>query len=470
MKKKEIVSGTVGYSTFPNIGVIETEEALIRVKNVVPGQRVSVRLSKKRNDIWRGDLVAVEEEPKDAIKSDCRHYGLATTTVDGMPSCGSCMYRNISYERELEIKRDQLRRLFGPILDFDRLFKEMVPSPVENSYRNKMEYSFGDAVQGGPLELGLHRRGSFYDIVSCEGCCLVHPDMDLIRSSTLDFFRARGISYYHKRAHEGYLRHLLVRRSESTGELLVDLVTSSDIEEGEERLLSDYTDMIMSLAIEGEIAGVLHTVNDREGDVVSDEGTHILRGRDYITEEVLGLSFKVTTFSFFQTNSIGAGVLYDRVRKAITSMVSDKGLSGGLIYDLYSGTGTIAQMIAPVAGSVVGVEIVEEAVRAATENAATNGLSNCSFIAGDVLKVLDDLSTKPDIIILDPPRDGVHPKALPKILSYGVDDIIYISCKATSLARDLPVFLEAGYSVKSMEAVDMFPRTGNTEVVCILSR
>ena len=470
MKKKDIVTGKVIYSEFPNMGVVETEEGPVRVKNVVPGQEISVRITKKRNGIWRGDPVAVEAEPGDAIESDCRHYGLTPTNSQGDISCGSCLYRNISYERELEIKRDQLRRLLGPILDFDRLFEGIDPSPLESGYRNKMEVTFGDASFGGELELGLHRRASFYDIVSSDGCRLTHPDIDMVRAATLDFFRQRQLPYYHKRNHEGYLRHLLVRRSESEGALLVDLVTSTDAPENEESMLSDYTAVLRELPIEGSFAGILHTHNDRTADAVCNEGTDILYGEDHFTEELLGLSFNVTVFSFFQTNSAGAEVLYGRVRYAIYDIVDACGLDSPLIYDLYSGTGTIAQVLAPVAGEVCGVEIVEEAVEAASENAALNGLSNCSFICGDVLRVLDDLSRKPDIIILDPPRDGVHPGALPKIIAYGVSHIIYIACKATSLARDLPVFFEGGYEVSTMRAVDMFPRTPNTEVICVLSR
>ena len=477
MKKKELITGRVEYSEFPNVGVIKAEDETIKVKNVVPGQKVTVRLSKKRSTLWRGDLTEVLEEPEESIETDCPHYGLCPSTAEGEHSCGSCLYRNISYERELEIKSDQLRRLFCPILDFDEVFEGTDPSPVTVGYRNKMEFSFGDAFQGGPLELGLHRRGSFYDIADCGGCRLIHPDMDMVRKATLDFFRDRGLSYFHKREHIGYLRHLLVRRSATTGEILVDLITAgrelfSEKEEGldEKGLLSDYADMLSGLSLEGSIAGVLHTTNNRLGDVVVDEGTEILFGKDYIDESVLGLEFKITPFSFFQTNTKGAEVLYDRVRSLIRNLVGEFGGKAPVIYDLYSGTGTIAQLVAPVASEVVGVEIIPEAVKAAEENAALNGLSNCSFNCGDVLQVVDELSTKPDIIILDPPRDGIHPKALPKILAFGVKHIIYISCKASSLARDLPEFMEAGYEVRSMFATEMYPRTSNIETCVCLTK
>ena len=183
-------------------------------------------------------------------------------------------------------------------------------------------------------------------------------------------------------------------------------------------------------------------------------------------EELLGLRFKISTFSFFQTNSHSAEVLYETARE----YVGDIGKKDATVFDLYSGTGTIAQLIAPAAGKVIGVEIVEEAVEAAGRNAQENGLTNCEFIAGDVLKVLDQVADKPDMIILDPPRDGIHPKALPKILQYAVDRIVYISCKPTSLVRDLEVILDSGYVVEKAVAVDQFPWTANVETVILLSR
>jgi precorrin-6B methylase 2 len=189
-----------------------------------------------------------------------------------------------------------------------------------------------------------------------------------------------------------------------------------------------------------------------------------LFGQDFFYEDILGLRFKISTFSFFQTNSLGAEVLYDTAREFVGE-TKDK-----LIFDLYSGTGTIAQLLAPVAKKVIGVEIVEEAVVAARENTALNGLNNCEFIAGDVLKVIDSIEDKPDLIVLDPPRDGIHPKALDKIIDYGVDRLVYISCKPTSLARDLVVLQERGYKVEKVCAVDMFPNTVHVETVVLLSQ
>ena len=276
-----------------------------------------------------------------------------------------------------------------------------------------------------------------------------------------------GASFPAHLSHEGYLRHLLVRKSVKTGQILVDIVTTTQIEH-------DFTELVnrlTSIEYKGTLTGVLHTFNDSLADAVINEKTELLYGQDYIEEELLGLRFKITPFSFFQTNSLGAEVLYSKAREYVLSGgFGDVAGSKPVIYDLYTGTGTIAQMLSPVASKVIGVEIVAEAVEAAKKNAAQNGLTNCEFIADDVLKALDNIEIKPDFIVLDPPRDGIHPKALEKIIDYGVDRMVYISCKPTSLARDLVTLQERGYKVEKCCCVDMFPNTGHVETVILLSR
>jgi len=317
-------------------------------------------------------------------------------------------------------------------------------------------------------------------VVTVDTCEIVDEDYRVILAAVKEFFVQKGVTYFHRMSHEGYLRHLLVRKASKTGEILVALVTTTQspwkLEEGEERetgdekLVDEFLQCLLSLENEGKLigkyAGILHIINDSTADVVKSDRTDVLYGEEYFYEEILGLRFKISTFSFFQTNSYSAEVLYSTAREYVGE------LSGTdcTVFDLYSGTGTIAQLMAPVAGKVIGVEIVEEAVDAAKRNASENGLDNCEFIAGDVLKVLDDLTEKPDMIILDPPRDGIHPKALPKIIAYGVDKIVYISCKPTSLVRDLEVFLENGYRVERAVAVDQFPWTANAETVCLLNK
>lgn len=461
MKKGQIAEGRIDHVVFPNKGIAITEEGdRVVVKNTIPGQKVSFLVNKVRKGKAEGRLLeTLEKSPLEEIPS-CPHFG----------ECGGCTYLSLPYEEQLKIKEAQVRGMMEEAIGDKCEYKWLgiKGSPVQAEYRNKMEFSFGDIYKGGPLALGQHKRGSFYDILTVTECQIVDEDFRAILKATVEFFGKKEISFFHRLTHVGYLRHLLVRKAVKTQEILVDLVTTTQIE-NEEELLAQWKDVICALPFKGELKGVLHTKNDSLADVVRNDGTEILYGQDYFYEELLGLKFKISPFSFFQTNSLGAEVLYETAREFILSDNADL-LREKTVYDLYSGTGTIAQMLAPVAKEVVGVEIIEEAVEAAKENAALNGLNNCKFLAGDVLKVLDTIEEKPDYIVLDPPRDGIHPKAIEKIINYGVENMIYISCKPTSLARDLEIFLARGYDVKQMCCVDMFPNTVHVETVCLLTK
>ncbi|MCR5282701.1 MAG: 23S rRNA (uracil(1939)-C(5))-methyltransferase RlmD [Lachnospiraceae bacterium] len=472
MKKGQIVSGTVKEVRFPNVGIAECEEGEVLVKNVLPGQKVECRIQKKRQGKFQGQLLAITEPSADEAKSPCPHFG----QISG---CGGCNYQTLPYEKQLQLKQEQLRRIFSGVCpDFDQVFEGILQSPKQYEFRNKMEFSFGDAFKDGPLSLGMHKRGSFYDIVTVDECRIVDADFRMILRAVLDFAQKKELRFYHRMRQEGYLRHLLVRKAAATGEILVGLVTTSRWQEegkngSEKEMLQEFSDMLCKLfdndtnsAGRGRLTGVIHIVNDAIADVVQNDRSEILYGTDHFYEKLCGLTFQISPFSFFQTNSFGAEVLYQKARECCSDYVNQNGQP--VIFDLYSGTGTIAQLMAPVAEKVVGVEIVEEAVEAAKENADLNGLHNCEFIAGDVLKVIDTIDEKPDLIILDPPRDGIHPKALPKILAYGVQQIVYISCKPTSLARDLEIMQAAGYVVKRICSVDMFPGTVHVETVVLL--
>ena len=351
-------------------------------------------------------------------------------------------------------------------VDGDYIWEGVLESPVRSEYRNKMEFSFGDEYKDGPLALGMHKRGSFHDIVNVCDCQIVDSDYRKILACTLECARKSGLPYYHRMRHDGYFRHLLVRKAVKTEEILIDIVTASEegFDSKPKEFLDKWAAALQALELTGKIVGILHTKNDSLADIVKDEGTEVLLGQDYFYEELLGLKFKITPFSFFQTNSLGAEVLYEKAREYIGD-TNEK-----VVFDLYSGTGTIAQILAPVAKKVVGVEIVEEAVEAAKVNAKLNGLDNCTFWAGDVLKVIDELGEVPDLIMLDPPRDGVNPKALMKILNFGVDRLVYIACKPTSLARDLEMIQGRGYKVEKIACVDLFPNTVHIETVCLLSK
>lgn len=471
MKKGQIIEGMVECVEFPNKGIVRTEDGgRVIVKNAVPGQKVSASINKVRKGKCEGRLLEVlERSAKEQPEAACIHAG----------ECGGCTYQTLPYEEQLAMKASQVKKLIDDVIvpeNTDYEFLGIKASPRQQEYRNKMEFSFGDAYKGGPLALGMHKRGSFYDIVDVPECRIVDDDFHTVLTVTLDYFKERNLPYYHKLRHTGYLRHLLVRKAVKTGEILVDLVTTTQIAEGgEEALLAGWKDVLCAAAYQGTLTGVLHTRNDSVADTVTNEGTDVLFGQDYFYEELLGLRFQITPFSFFQTNSLGAEVLYETAREFIGDALAggtdaDVAEHGKVVFDLYSGTGTIAQMLAPVAKKVIGVEIIPEAVEAARENARLNSLTNCEFIAGDVLKVIDEIEEKPDYIVLDPPRDGIHPKALEKIIRYGVPQMVYISCKPTSLARDLEVLQASGYEVKKVCCVDMFPATVHVETVVLLSR
>ena len=472
MKKGQVYEGSVVRVDFPNKGIVCVGEETAVVKNSLPGQKVKFSVNKVRKGKAEGRLLEVTEKSPLETGRTCSLFGL----------CGGCTYLSLPYEEQLKVKEEQVKRLLDSVLNKQEeawIFEGIKGSPKAYEYRNKMEFSFGDEYKDGPLALGMHKRGSFYDIVTVADCEIVDADYRLILQSVRDYFARAKVSFFHRMSHEGYLRHLLVRKASRTGEILVALVTTSqDPWQGEmavegsldaDALITGFKDLLLSLEQDGKLvgkfAGILHITNDSIADVVQSDHTELLYGQEYFYEELLGLKFKISTFSFFQTNSYSAEVLYQTAR----DYVGDLGGSDKTVFDLYSGTGTIAQLMAPAAGKVIGVEIVEEAVEAAKKNAAANGLDNCEFIAGDVLKVLDEVEEKPDMIILDPPRDGIHPKALPKIIAYGVEHIVYISCKPTSLVRDLEVFLENGYRVDKAVAVDQFPWTANVETVVLLS-
>ena len=454
MKKGQVYEGMIQKVEFPNKGIVQVdgEEKPVIVKNGIPGQKIRFCVNKLRKGKAEGRLLEVME--KSALET-------REPVCSIFPACGGCMYQTMDYQAQVKMKAEQIQSIMDAAVDgYSYTFEGVKESPKEFAYRNKMEFSFGDEYKDGPLSLGLHKKGSTYDVLTASDCKLVHEDMTQILSCVLDYFKERGVSYYKKMQHIGYLRHLLLRRGDTTGEILVNLVTTTQ----EEHDLAPLVEKLLALPVEGKIVGILHILNDSLSDVVQSDETKILYGQDYFYEKIMGLEFKITPFSFFQPNSRGAEVLYSTVREYIGD------IHDMTVYDLFSGTGTIAQVLAPVAKQVIGVEIIEEAVEAAKENAERNGLHNCRFIAGDVFKVLDEIEEKPDVIVLDPPRDGIHPKALPKILDYGVENIVYISCKATSLARDLEMIQARGYRVVKCTAVDQFCQTVHVETVVLLSQ
>lgn len=374
--------------------------------------------------------------------------------------CGGCIYQGIDYADQLADKEKQVRELLEKkSVQPDRI-DAIEGYPSRYGYRNKMEYTFGDFVKDGEISLGMHRKKNFMSIVTVDCCQLVDPDFNVILRTVLDFVKERNYPFYHKKTHKGMMRNLIIRKGVRTEELLVNIVTSSEPGFDEEAFLQ----MLLGLELNNRIVGVLRTVNDNLADAVNCDELRTLWGREYYMEKILGLDFKVSAFSFFQTNVEAVERLYTEALALADSF------EGKNVFDLYCGTGTISQVLALKARKVLGIELVSEAVDAARENAEANGLANCSFIAGDVFEVLKNVEEKPDVIVVDPPRVGIQPKALDKIIAYDVPEIVYISCNPKTMADNLKYAEYYGYDCKYLKPFDNFPMTKHIESIALLKK
>ena len=436
--KNIILEGIIKDGTFPNRNIVTCQEKDYKIKGGIIGSEVRFKPSRRK----KGKLIeTIKKSSWENIKP-CPHT-----------DCGGCTYDGFSYDKEIEYKEKLLNNLLHEELNLDNV--KIYSAGIFENYRNKMEFTFGDTYKGSPLALGLHKKNRFYEIENTNNCRIAHEDFNIIREKTRDFFKDKA--FFNRRSHEGSLRHLAIRRT-NYGEILVNIVTTKD----NDLDLKSYVDELLSLKLEAQIKGICHTINDSQGDAIIKEDFHILYGRDYVIEELLGLKFKIGTFSFFQTNTKGAETLY---KTAMEMIDGEK----DIIFDLYSGTGTIGISLSARAKKVIGIEIVEEAVEMARENAQANKVKNVEFIAGDVKEEVSKLTNSPELIILDPPRAGINPKALKDIIGFNSKQMLYISCNPKMLVQDLKVLKEAGYEIVKLKGVDMFANTYHCETICYLS-
>jgi len=446
MKKYSEFEITINDIKFPNIGLADVDGFPIEVKGALPCQQLLIRLVKK-GKVNKGNVLEVLQPAPQETSPACPVFGI----------CGGCAFQHIPYEYEVQLKTKMVKEIFLSF-NMEEKFLPTLPAVSEGRYRNKMEYSFGDDGDDGNLTLGMRKKGSYYEAVDASGCLLCHEDFGAIQSTTLQYFKSKGEHFFHRRKTTGTLRHLVIRHGINTGELLVNLVTAGDAD------YSHYAQMLLGLPLEGRVVGIMNTVNNSVADAVRAEEVKVLYGQDYFHEHFSAdgheMRYKIPAFSFFQTNT----TMTERLYATIADFAGD--LTDKTVFDLYCGAGTIGLYLAKSADvkKVVGVEIVEEAIISARENAVLSGV-DCQFIAGDVRKIVRELDEAPDVIILDPPREGIAPKAIPDILAFGAKKIVYVSCKPTSLVANLPAFLEGGYKVGKIQCVDMFPRTANVEVV-----
>ena len=450
MKRRDIIEFEVDKMEFGGTSVSRLGNRDIYMKGGITGQKVKASVKKTRSGKADVKMLELLENSPLETETPCKHFN----------QCGGCSILSVPYEKQIEIKERQVMDLFLEQDIFGFNFQGIERSPKTKEYRNKMEYTFGDEMKDGPLTLGLHKKGKHIDIITVDGCFLVDDDFIKVLTSTFEFFNEKKLPYYRNMSHKGYLRNLVVRKGINTNEMMVNIVTSSQ----EDFDMTEYKEMLLNLDLKCELVSILHTINDGLADAVNCDELRVLHGRDYIQEELLGLKFKISPFSFFQTNTKGAEELYKIAREFVGEH------NNKVIFDLYSGTGTIGQVMAEKAKKVYGIELIEEAVEAANKNAKLNGLTNCEFIAGDVAKTVNKLKAKPDIIIVDPPRPGVHKDAIRDIAGFNSKEIVYISCNPKTLVLDLVEFKNYGYEVEKVKLMDMFPNTPHVETVVKLKR
>lgn len=374
--------------------------------------------------------------------------------------CGGCSIQEVPYSEQLENKKNTLLEIFAEKEIEVENFEGILASPDIYEYRNNMEFSFGDLKKEGELQLGMHPRGRMFDVVTVDQCLLIDQDFRAILRTILDYCRTNEFKKYHVKLRDGFLRNLVIRKGINTGEVVANLVTTSQRDHD----FSPLTEELKALDLKGELVGFVQTINDDFSDQVSCEEMKIYHGRNYFYDQLLENKFKIDSLSFFQTNTKGAELLYSEAEKYISS-AKDK-----VVYDLYCGAGTISQTIAADAAKIYGIEIDPDAAARAAENAKLNNVQNTEYIAGDVLEEINKIDEQAELLIIDPPRPGINPKALAKIAAAEAEEILYISCNPKSLARDLKELEIHNYKLEKFKAVDMFPHTKHLEVITFLKK
>lgn len=454
MKKRPIKEVEIIDIAYPNISIGRyDEDKLVQFKGGVLGEKCRVKITRSSGEKKKGKYI------EKILDSRLENY---TDYCPNQEICGGCSYQKMGYETELLLKHNMIKKLLQEkninISDIS-----IVRSPRLKGYRNKMEYSFGDSYKGGELTLGLHRVNRFYEIVDTVGCNIVDSDFELIRKSIEIYFREKNTSFYHKKTHQGLLRNLIVRKAINTGEIMVILVTSSDKSFDPIRKSLFYHNLL-KVQTKGLIKSIYHVTNDSLADAVKIDKIELLFGKEYIEEKMCDLTFKISPFSFFQPNVYTAEKIYQKAIE-LSSVNKDKN-----VLDLYSGTGTITQLFAKVANKTLGIEIVGEAVEKSFDNARENNIENIDFINGDILKKIDLVRGKFDIVVLDPPREGIHPKAIGKIIDIKPEEFVYISCNPKTQVRDIEIFKKRGYEVKKYQIFDQFPRSRHVETIALIQK
>lgn len=437
------------------------EGKVIFVYGAIPGDTVDIELIKNKKDWAEGRVVRLVIPSEKRVQPFCRHFG----------NCGGCKWQHMPYEMQLQYKEQEVKENIKRIAGAEpESWLPIVGSDQQKAYRNKLEFTFstksylpkealGDDTQTSERPaLGYHAPRIFDKVIDIHECHLMNNVNDKIRNNLRDYAKFQDLSFYDIRAHKGWLRNVILRYT-TTGELMANIIFAEDRKE-DRSLLLDY--LLKSVP---EISTLLYTINPKFNDTIYDLEPQVYHGKGYVTEHLGHLQFIISPKSFFQTNTAQAVKLYGVVRNFA-------GLTGKeLVYDLYCGTGSIGLFVAEKAKKLIGVEVIAQAVEDAQKNADANGIKNAEFFCGDVIKICNDAffhqHGRPDVVITDPPRAGMHEKLVRKLLEMEASRIVYVSCNSATMARDLALLMEK-YDLKKCQPVDMFPHTHHIECVALL--
>jgi len=458
-KKGHTIELNIERMAYGGRGIARLDGFVIFVRGTVPGDRVLARIYKKKKDYAEAGLVTLLEASPDRIEPACPYAGY----------CGGCQWQHVAYDKQLTFKREHVREPLERIAGLkDMTVRSLLPSQNIFGYRNKMEFSFSDRRWYLPEELpfreasedfalGLHVPGTFNKVIHMAECLLQQQTGNEILREVGQYVKESGVPVYGLKSHEGFWRYLTIRHSAAFDHWMVNLVTSEE-NESTVQPLAEYLCRKFS-----GIKTVVNNINGRKASIAVGETEKVLTGDGFINDKIGPFSFRVSANSFFQTNTAAALKLYEQVLR----YAEPKG--GEKVLDLYSGTGTIPIFLANRVRAVTGIEISQSATADAERNALENNVGNCQFICGDIREKLGDIGFKPDLVIIDPPRAGMHKDVLAETMALGPERIIYVSCNPTTLARDLEIMVE-DYELDEIQPVDMFPHTFHIEAVAKLSR
>ncbi len=457
LKKNDICELQIEKMAYGGKGIARVDGLVIFVKGGVPGDRLTAKVFKKKKDFAEAGIIEILTPSPDRITAPCPYAGY----------CGGCQWQHVRYETQLKYKKAHVEESMRHIGDFqDVAVREPIPSKGRFAYRNKMEFSFSDRRWFLPHEmdenatergfaLGLHVPGTFSKVIDITACLLQREEGNVILRQVKHFARNSNLPVYGLKSHEGFWRFLVIRYSAAFDQWMVNLVTSED-----------RSDMIRPLAEDlirknSRIKSVINNITGRKAAIAVGEQEVVLAGQDHIEDTIGPYIFQISANSFFQTNSVGAEILYETVAE-FAELQGDE-----TVLDLYSGTGTIPIFLASGVRSVTGVEISGSAVRDARKNCKKNAIQNCRFLCGDIRQTLPDLALEPDVLIIDPPRAGMHQDVLNHVLRLSPKRVIYVSCNPATLARDLSR-MRSDYGLIEIQPVDMFPHTYHIETVAKL--